>query len=263
MESAWYRTEDDKLAGLTLGFDFCAEHEESVKGLHRKFGVPAGLPQGLKDRKIREVPNDLTFVEFSLKPRDRRRKAFGCALLTTEPRIVDEVRQGRYLPFWSDPQDKYHKESHDLACAWSESDFAVLVRGEDNLRLLAELHEAFQRRDILFAAIKAGFAVRQGLTFMVDSRVPDEARENILAQDLEHKRLLDMAAATGIEERLKAAGRGWFSLAPDWADEAHETIRFWLNPYEQERYNHGWYTVEQLDAWAAGHGPIVKQSGTT
>lgn len=93
---------------------------------------------------------------------------------------------------------------------------------------------------------------------MLDSRVAPQVRADVLATDREHKRLLAAAAATGIEQRLKAAKRGWYALSPGWVDERKQEVHFFLNPMEQPRYNHGWFTVAELDAWAAGHGPVMK-----
>lgn len=33
---------------------------------------------------------------------------------------------------------------------------------------------------------------------------------------------------------------------------------FWLNPMNQKKYNHGWFTIEELQQWAKDNGPIVK-----
>ena len=35
-------------------------------------------------------------------------------------------------------------------------------------------------------------------------------------------------------------------------------LRFFLNPREQNRYNHGWFSLEELKAWAGDTGPIIK-----
>lgn len=259
LETGWYLDEEDRsLLGFTLGFDFCAEHEHEVPRLRRKFGIPDGLPEGLKDRKIRQVPDELTFVEFTLKPKDKRRRSFECALLTTVPSIVSEVRRGCYLMFWSDPHEKWHRPEHDIACAWSDSDFAILVRGEENLQHLRELNDAFRRLDILFGAVVANWVQRRGLTFMLDSRVTDDVRENVLLADLKHKRLIELVKTSGIEERLRAAGKHWFALVPSWADEAETSIRFWLNPVDQRRYRAGWFTPEDLEDWVHDRGRVLK-----
>jgi len=50
---------------------------------------------------------------------------------------------------------------------------------------------------------------------------------------------------------------GFFSL--HWAVvEPSGRQMFWLNPCEQDKYRYGWFTLDQLFAWAGGFGPIVK-----
>ena len=36
-------------------------------------------------------------------------------------------------------------------------------------------------------------------------------------------------------------------------------IRFWLNPTDQENYRSGWFSIDDLIAWAHDTGPIVIQ----
>ena len=36
-------------------------------------------------------------------------------------------------------------------------------------------------------------------------------------------------------------------------------LRFWLNPKEQSIYSMGWYSLEDLIAWANETGPVIKR----
>lgn len=91
---------------------------------------------------------------------------------------------------------------------------------------------------------------------------------------------LDAAAkVTGIENRIArrrdSAGKGgryfpdysYFALVPAWVgdkkrqDTSHG-VYFWLNPMHQDRYNSGWFTVEELDEWLEGRGPVMKHAST-
>lgn len=101
---------------------------------------------------------------------------------------------------------------------------------------------------------------RRGLSFVIYSRIAQSVLDATLERDCNHKALLDAAKATGVEEVLKAARRGWYALAPAWADPAKTSVKFFLNPREQHRFNHGWFTVAELEAWAAGHGPVMKDA---
>lgn len=76
--------------------------------------------------------------------------------------------------------------------------------------------------------------------------------------------LVTAARATGIEARLRQAGKVWFALEPAWRENiryqpptAYEVV-FWLNSEDNLHTNRpGWYTVEELDQWIAGTGPVL------
>ena len=57
--------------------------------------------------------------------------------------------------------------------------------------------------------------------------------------------------AMTIEQRLRHAGRDWFQLR-------EEGDAWLLNPVQQDRYNHGWFTLADLEEWVHDRGPIVK-----
>lgn len=54
---------------------------------------------------------------------------------------------------------------------------------------------------------------------------------------------------------LSGQGKEWRSLERwQWMD---GDIRFWLNPIDQELYQSGWYTIDDLIGWTHQIGPIV------
>jgi hypothetical protein len=79
---------------------------------------------------------------------------------------------------------------------------------------------------------------------------------------------------TGIIDRLAKhnAGKDWrdptkcgyYACKPSWIHEESKydtkyDVIYFLNPQEQHRCNFGWFTVEQLDQWLAGTGPVIKE----
>lgn len=63
-------------------------------------------------------------------------------------------------------------------------------------------------------------------------------------------RLLEEVKAT-----LRDQGKEWHSLERwQWME---GEIRFWLNPYEQDLYRTGWFSIDDLIAWTQDRGPIV------
>jgi hypothetical protein len=63
-------------------------------------------------------------------------------------------------------------------------------------------------------------------------------------------RLLDEVKAT-----LRDQQKEWYSLERwQWME---GEIRFWLNPVEQDIYNTGWFSIDDLIAWTHDHGPVL------
>jgi len=86
-------------------------------------------------------------------------------------------------------------------------------------------------------------------------------------RDACNRRLLELRRTQGLTlpellqllEEVKATLRDqqkdWHSLERwQWMD---GEIRFWLNPVEQDIYNAGWFSIDDLIAWAHDHGPVL------
>ena len=63
--------------------------------------------------------------------------------------------------------------------------------------------------------------------------------------------------ATHIEEILKKANKKYYALSPSYDENGN--LRFWLNPKEQSIYSMGWYSLEDLIAWANETGSVIKR----
>ena len=90
-----------------------------------------------------------------------------------------------------------------------------------------------------------------------------------LLRDAVNRRILDMRQTKGLAlpellrllEEVKATlsdqGKEWHSLERwQWMD---GEIRFWLNPRDHELYNTGWFSIDNLIAWARNSGPVVHE----
>ncbi len=59
-----------------------------------------------------------------------------------------------------------------------------------------------------------------------------------------------------IKTTLQDQGKHWRSLERwQWMD---GQIHFWLNPTDQENYQLGWYTIDELIAWTHNRGPVLR-----
>jgi hypothetical protein len=58
-----------------------------------------------------------------------------------------------------------------------------------------------------------------------------------------------------VKTTLQDQQKEWYSLERwQWMD---GNIRFWLNPVEQDIYQAGWYTIDDLIAWSHDFGPVL------
>jgi hypothetical protein len=263
----WILAGDGTLQGVSLGYDHCAQHEWGIASMLDLLGVALPeFPLGVGDRQVRHAPAKwLALHEFSCRPRDQRRKAYPAALLvlhedpvSREPGNGVQLMRACSLDFHSDPTDSFYKQAHDLAASWDRESFALLARGEANIARLRELHAAFLACDIAVAVPWARSFFVGGVSFVLPSRIPEEARALVLEQDLAHKELHDAARATGIEALLAAAGKACHALSPAWFDEAQDELIFFLNPVDQRCYRHGWFTLAELQEWARDTGPVLR-----
>ena len=270
LDRGWLTNAQGAFAGIALGHDFCAEHESSVSDLCRGFGLPdKAIRIGVEDRTVTTLPRYLVFKEYAARPRDKRRKAVPAALLIgdvftpfswqdDQVSVADMLRCCE-LGFDAEPGDTWYSEDSDLACAWDRSSFGIHVRGDANIAKLKALYEGLLAQRVALASPSTFGFKRTGLSFALVDQLEDTVKQNIRERDLAAQRLEDAVVASGIRERLKAAGKHWYGLGADWFDrEKEERLIFFLNPQEQSRYNFGWFTVEDLEAWAQDTGPVVK-----
>lgn len=264
----WMLDDAGRLQGVNLGYDRCAEHEWGIDTMLAAFGVPKlEFPLGVGDRTITRVPDRLKLVAYAAKPRDRRRKAYPAMCLSLlDPweheldRGLDNTVKAHSLEFVGELSDRNHRECDDIVASYSQSGFALNVRGEANIARLKELLAAFDAKDIAIAVPWAKSFFRGGLAFVIASRMPQEAKAETLASDEAHRELQLAVQATGIHDTLEAAGRRFYGLAPDWFDDSKDELLFFLNPCEQKRYNFGWFTLADLQAWCEDKGPVVTDS---
>jgi hypothetical protein len=295
--------------GISLGVDFCAEHEWGIAGLSRRLGLKdqdvkrdiLGLDSRTVDAKkwqeqvqLIEVEDmamlvldphldssklktvkDLSDRYCELYLRDKNAKSFAERRreVQLEKASTDEERvsiEERY-------QEALTKEQYCAAwaTAWSDRDFGVLTRGEENVEFLRRLYTQGCKGEIalVFMNPHKHNPFSSSTLCIIDKEFTPAATAQIHATlreaELSADRLDRAVDATGIRDRLEKAGLRYYALSPRWVNSNDETtlaegsqypFQFWLNPQEQRDNNSCWCTVEDLDRWIAGEGKIPKQA---
>jgi hypothetical protein len=163
-------------------------------------------------------------------------------------------------------------EPQQTIAAWDTESCAIVTRDPEVALFLKDLAKAYEEGDMVMHISKPDknpFAAA-GLVLGIAKRVSQEVKDAFKAGYEDRYKLEDAAKATGIVKKLEKAGLRYFALSSKWANEIKSTkdgeiktnhpVIFFLNPYEQGANNSGWYTVEDLEAWIKGEGPIPKKN---
>jgi hypothetical protein len=91
---------------------------------------------------------------------------------------------------------------------------------------------------------------------MIPESARDDFRKKEKAYRDEQAMFRKMEEESGVYELLKKSGKRFFALQIKHLDDKGQP-RWWLNPYQQDIHNFGWYSTEDLKLWAADQGPVV------
>ncbi len=231
--------EGGKVIGLSFGADYCAEHEIGIEPIKMAFRVRSQIGlYGLERRVARSSPSDLCWFRHS-------KGAEGFAL----------CGNGGLPPTMS--KELVGRKGTKLSAAWRDHSFAAVAKDRDTKEVLRTLLGAMERMDAaVFLSRDEPYAFLPGLTICVASSIPRSVVDHWENKDREWYALQLDFQASGIAERLRVSRKVYYSLRPSRASDG--TLRIWLNPVQQNLYTAGWYTVEELEAWAENKGPVLK-----
>ena len=245
--------EDGVLKGICLGYDFCAEHEWGIKGIKGDFGIGEKAKIGLDSCRTTRTPENFVLIKKSKKEAVLGRLNKWDIQQAGIEKAKNYLIESNELAFYGDK---------DLTCAWDERDFAIHVKGEENVKHLESIYKSFQENNIVVGMKQGGWVLGKGLTFCFYDSFDEEFKKTVLESHKSEQRLQDFVKKSGIHEKLKESGCKFFALSPSWRDEKEKEVRFWLNPMDQKNNRYGYVSMEDLEAWAKGEGriPVKKRS---
>ena len=286
-------SEDGVVSGILLEHNYCAEHEWGVKDLRRQMN-------GMSDAKIEEKRVcDMSRIQVALKAEDIIfHEEKGLVIMGVDDGLrwmgnwrTNEAYIKRYKlkPNFTDekvwgivavglPDKITTKNANDswvvkrqTVSAWDGGSFGIATREPKVMDFLRDLRVALQKGDVVLhiSGTSNPFKPVSGLVLAILSRIPQEQKDGFKAGHEDLLKLAAAAEATGIEKKLKAAGKTWFALSPEWAGKIKSTkdgeiqtkysVIYWLNPMDQKDNNSCWTTVENLELWIKGEGTIPKR----
>lgn len=265
------RTEDGQIMGVFLAADYTAEHEQGIKDMLASFGID-DTKMGLAGRTATRPPHlwdrKKASGTFGLQKGDRFVK--GCklnaSLLVVNAEMGPPAQQLKY------PLQPYTE--CDITGAFDSRSFAVAGFSDDGHSAVEILAEGIETSDLV-VMLGGGFGRLFGgcgLAIGRASMIPQSVAEKMQAEDEDAARLEKAAAATGLVQKAATAQnypghRTWrkpyFALVPAWHRPdspiitSHPVV-FFLNPVAQDLCRSGWFSVEDLEAWLDGAGPVMK-----
>lgn len=248
---------DNQLIGVSLGYDYCAEHEWGIKGIKRDFGID--------NSKIGIDGRSITKGIVLYKEKDNLALIRSTSYHMYQYYKFDEKNFDECLPH----DLKYLREDKEIHSAWSEDNFCVV----GPIDVIKELKEAFDNKNIAFATINTMAAFGgTSLCILIKDRIPQEAVDQMAYVDnkaIDLKKYEDEIGMTKLKEKKfnsvysrdfdDKKHKYWMALSPSWINYKNENpqlkekfktqfdIRYWVNYGDNETY--GWFTVEQIKQW--------------
>jgi len=288
---------DGKFIGVSLGFDFTAEHEWGTEELHRAFGIlDSGKKSlfgkrvlGVKSRTITKCIKNLIFKEETYK-----KNKYALLYSASDWRSFEEAE--KYTPTdiqhykediaWSMEWDKKNpregREPQDpIVTAWDGGSFGIGVMGEKEAGYMKELYEAFKNINVVIARANMKpnnpFS-NSSLSLLIADRIPEEVKEQMYGADKKYFDLVDYEEKIGmtkLKENTKAKDykklHYYCACSAKWIDyedkEAREEqkakmntkhdIWYWVN-YSDDDDNYGHYSVEEIKEWLSGKRKLTE-----
>jgi len=263
---------------LSFGYDFCAEHEFGIGKLRSAFGVSNDETDLTVQRYAVTTgsPEKAQLIETPVKTTDY---SSGRGKSASHKRLFllggDEGPYGAQTveEFVAGYRESYPSKDKPQA-HWDEGAFLFSApKGGPDDFIIRSIHTALIENDaLIYLAGSSNPFGGSGLVIVRRSTIPRKLIDQMESGFRDRKAIKDAAEATGIRERIErwarskgGYGRGFYALSPDTIsanrrDDSKHPVMFWLNPQDQQNNNHGWFTVEELELWMEGKGPVPKRA---
>lgn len=266
---------DDVFVGFDLSSDYCAEHEFGIKELNRILNRNEEThrinPEKIDDYMVFSTTKDNEFAILHIGWDVYFNKKHYPERILKEKSKKKEILKYHHAITLYDPPNRELKDSekdfYSIASAWCQEDFAILVRGKDLVEKLKMVYEAFKKNDIAIWLGGGHVFKNAGFCVAIYSKLPESVIKGWESYYLDKKMLEKASLETGIEEKLNKSDKEYYALCADWISpeqkkkEPNRTkypVIYYLNPCEQQKYNYGWFSVEELEQWIENSGPIIK-----
>ncbi len=250
----------EEIVGINLGFDFCSEHEWGIKELQSLLEIQKlnRNNAGYESRKINSNKN--IFIWEKAFTSNKKKKKWYFVLCLNLYREIDSYKEDFLNKLKS---YTHYSQDKDIYSEWCENGFFFATTNKEGYETIKMAIENMTL--CVGIGISSNPFSNGGLVLIDMANLDEESKKDLRNQDIKS---LDLAKCSDdilsfLQPKLDAAGKTYSSLSPQWKDNKNKTTRYdiiyWLNPRNQQEYNYGWFTVEDLELWANSEGPIIKK----
>jgi len=268
-----FLTLNNEFIGVSLGYNYCAEHECGIKGIKDGMGIKDCTRDniGIACRTITNSPMD--DIQY------RKKKEFTY--------LVYRANASRWMgakfcddKLWDYGYDykspEYFKTG--ILTSWSEYGFSIIGMGDEPRKRLKELYENFKTKNIAicFLGTNNPFA-NDSLSIVIVDRLPKDITDQMIKTDTEYMDLQDIIKKLDLEGKARKAGmnyRHFYAISPYFIEygvtpKKLEDIKkkkglntkydviVWVNGPSDQGY--GCFTVEDVLEWISHKGTRMIQ----
>lgn len=243
-ENVMFIHNKSKLVGINLGFDYCAEHEWGIEDLQESLGIIKDPSVFGLEKRIISDSSSISIAELE----DHRLVLYSIHSYNYNlPSIIN-----RYIEL------SYRSNPKDPIVYWDDSSFLIVASTKSQNYDLKSIYEGIRSNKVILTLARIS-DLGSGLKLLFLDKIPKLERIKLYEKEKEYYQLnyIDLPK-TGIVNKLKKSGKRYFSLRPAYPDKDHSLI-FWLNPFDQNLYLSGWFTLKDLEDWANNSGRIIRK----
>lgn len=240
---------DNGMIGVNLGYDSCAEHEWGIKDLRRILGCKDDV-FGIEKRRIGTIKPENICVRYH--------NGLVKALIVSWTLSYGPNYADGYL----DRPLRLSSTAKTPTFAWDGDSFGIHVQNEKDMKDLTRIYDRMMAGDVAVWLGGGGFFQNAGLVLCVISTLPRVRLEEMYAADEDNFKLKQTSESMHIHEKIRAADFEYFALSPRWSKGCKKStnypVVYWLNPQRQNIYHAGLFSIEELEQWFDGKGPVIK-----
>jgi len=252
--------EDGVFFGVTLGFDFTAEHEWGIADMKRVLEIPELKKSnvGIKSRMIGmkhpetviHYKEDGKYTYLYMRQKYPWEKE-------TEPRLPDYCLKKEELDWIIKDNQTREPKKDEIITAWDSKEFGMLTKGEENRVRIKELHEAILKHNVALTFLnlngKNPFA-NACLSLLIVDKLPKDTLAAMKEADENTLELAFITKKLNLDQKLRKSGKfgdyGLHCASPHFISSEEKRqlktkydVSVWINSSSF----YGWCTVEELE----------------